>query len=205
MQNPFITNTYYHVYNRAIGNEKAFLSNENYRFFLQKIKQYIEPIAHIYCYCLLPNHYHVLLSIKDEIAINEYKESLQKHEKLLGNFTTTEAFVLQQFSNMGNSYTKAFNKMHSRRGRLFMESLQRREITTDLYFTKVVHYIHANAVQHALVKNLLDWQHSSYASLISNAPTLLQREKVFEWFGSKEKFIRFHNETPIDLKMSLED
>jgi putative transposase len=64
MTNPFLTETYYHVYNRAIGNEKAFLEEKNYHFFLQKIKDYLLSIANVYSYCLLPNHYHLLLYIK---------------------------------------------------------------------------------------------------------------------------------------------
>jgi putative transposase len=205
MTNPFLTETYYHVYNRAIGNEKAFLEEKNYHFFLQKIKDYLLPIADVYSYCLLPNHYHLLLYTKDETTIAAHKEALIKTEKLSGTFTTTEAFVLQQFSNMGNSYTKAFNKTYNRKGRLFMESLKRKIIDTELYFTKTIHYIHVNPVHHGLTKQLSQWPYCSYNAFTSNAPTLLQRDKVLEWFGNKQKFIAFHNETSIDIRCKFGD
>lgn len=57
---------YYHVYNRANGNELLFLNDENYRFFLQKYFEYISPIANTFCYCLMPNHFHFLIQIKAE-------------------------------------------------------------------------------------------------------------------------------------------
>ncbi|MBA2563017.1 MAG: hypothetical protein H0V14_08920 [Chitinophagaceae bacterium] len=37
-----------------------------------------------------------------------------------------------------------------------------------------------------------DYKHSSYYSILSDKPTLLKREKVLEWFGGKEMFIKYH-------------
>ena len=56
----------YPIYNRANGTEKLFVSTENYRFFLERYKQYILPVADTFCYCLMPNHFHFLLRIKNE-------------------------------------------------------------------------------------------------------------------------------------------
>lgn len=57
---------YYHIYNRANGSERLFLSDDNYRFFLKKYLQHIEPIVNTYCYCLMPNHFHLLVKVKSE-------------------------------------------------------------------------------------------------------------------------------------------
>jgi len=54
---------YYHVYNRANGNEKMFLNEDNYRFFLKRYNYYISPIADTFVYCLLPNHFHFLIRV----------------------------------------------------------------------------------------------------------------------------------------------
>ncbi len=54
----------YHIYSRAVGDEKLFKSDENYRYFLQKFKNYILPIADIYTWTLLPNHFHFMIRIK---------------------------------------------------------------------------------------------------------------------------------------------
>lgn len=66
---PLLPNQTYHIFNRAIGSEQLFREDENYRFFLQKYKQHILPVADTFAYCLLPNHFHCLVSIKDEEKI----------------------------------------------------------------------------------------------------------------------------------------
>ena len=57
---------FYHIYNHANGSENLFRNDENYNFFLRKWSQHIEPIADSYAYCLMPNHFHFLVRIKDE-------------------------------------------------------------------------------------------------------------------------------------------
>ena len=56
---------YYHVYNRGINGEDLFREERNYRYFLEKYAQYIEPVAETYAYCLLGNHFHLLVRIRD--------------------------------------------------------------------------------------------------------------------------------------------
>ncbi|MCF6359136.1 MAG: transposase [Cyclobacteriaceae bacterium] len=62
-------NTYYHIYNRANGNENLFRSDENYEYFLKKWGEYISDIADTYAYCLMPNHFHFLIKTKTEIEL----------------------------------------------------------------------------------------------------------------------------------------
>jgi len=202
MINPFLPNKYYHFFNRAIGNEKIFVTEGNYYFFLDKLKLYITPIADIYCYCLLPNHYHFLIKIKNEVEIDGYKLLLKESNRLQNDFHNIEDFIMQQFSNFHNSYTKALNKLFTRKGRLFLESFQRKEIVEESYFTKIIHYIHTNPIHHGFVKDFKDWRFSSYNSLLSNSSTQLKREEVFNWFGGKEKFILFHSLTNFNTKHS---
>ena len=71
--------TTYHVYNHANGNEKLFLSDENYHYFLKKYYEYVHPIADIFCYCLMPNHFHFLIRIKEERVLKDFfKEKIKK-------------------------------------------------------------------------------------------------------------------------------
>jgi hypothetical protein len=67
-----IPETTYHIYNRANGNGKLFLSPENYRYFLEKYILYISPIADTFCYCLMPNHFHFLIRIREEQILADY-------------------------------------------------------------------------------------------------------------------------------------
>jgi putative transposase len=63
---PLLPEKYYPVYNHANGSDNLFLTSENYRYFLQRFASFINPIADIYAYCLMPNHIHFLIRIKSE-------------------------------------------------------------------------------------------------------------------------------------------
>jgi REP element-mobilizing transposase RayT len=58
----------YHIYNRGNNRENIFIEERNYRCFLQLYLKYIEPIAWTFAYCLLRNHFHLLVRIKDLMA-----------------------------------------------------------------------------------------------------------------------------------------
>jgi hypothetical protein len=56
----------------------------------------------------------------------------------------------------------------------------------------VIFYIHSNIQKHGLNDDFRTYPYSSYLSLISDKPTLLQRDEVLSWFGNKKEFINFH-------------
>ena len=62
----------YHLFNHANGRENLFLEPKNYDFFLGRLSLHVLPIAHIYAYCLLPNHFHLLLKIRDQQELTTY-------------------------------------------------------------------------------------------------------------------------------------
>ena len=103
-----------------------------------------------------------------------------------------EKFVMQQFSNFFNSYTKSFNKRYKRKGALFIDYLRRIEITGEEYLRNLVLYIHQNPIHHKFSKRINQWKYSSYNSIVSNKFTLLEREEVVKWFGDLENFIFMH-------------
>jgi putative transposase len=175
--------TFYHIYNHANDPENLFRSDENYRYFLQQWSKYVEPVADTYAYCQMPNHIHFLIRTKDEIDLR----NLPGLEDLSG-------FISKQFSNLFNSYAKAFNKMYDRRGSLFNRPFKAKEITSDSYLTNVIFYIHHNPIHHGFTTKIEDWPHSSYHALISDKPTRLKRTEVLQWFGSKDAFIKFLNQ-----------
>lgn len=63
---PIETEYFYHIYNRGVNGEIIFKNNDNYTYFLSKVKKYLTPVSDIYAYCLLPNHFHFLIRIKEE-------------------------------------------------------------------------------------------------------------------------------------------
>jgi len=55
----------YHIYNRANGREKLFLNDDNYTFFLKRYYKYLGRFLDTFCYCLMPNHFHFLIRVKE--------------------------------------------------------------------------------------------------------------------------------------------
>lgn len=187
MDNKLLPNLYYHIYNHANGKDNLFLTPENYRFFLQQYAKHIYPVAYTLAYCLLPNHFHLLIRIRneEELKINFPKTNLP-------GFKNLEGLVSSQFSNFFNSYTKAFNKSYNRRGSLFIKNFKRRLIADDAYFTRIIYYIHNNPVRHGFVKNIAGWPWTSYSTFLNNKPSKINRQEVLQWFGGMDGFEKFH-------------
>lgn len=53
----------YHLFNQGNNREQIFYSRENYLFFLNKIQQHILPHADILAWCLMPNHFHLMIYV----------------------------------------------------------------------------------------------------------------------------------------------
>lgn len=205
----------YHIYNRANGNEKMFLSDENYRFFIQKYREHISPFADTFCYCLMPNHFHFLIRIKTEVELkktfSKFKIETETFPKFktetetFPKFKTLEKLLSKQFSNFFSSYTQAFNKQQNRMGSLFMKNFKRIKVTEQRYLLNLVRYIHYNPVVSSLTSKPTEWPHSSYFSIIADKPTFLKKEEVIEWFNDKENFMHFHSHFPkMDKQITTE-
>ena len=176
---------YYHVYNRGNNGENIFLEERNYSYFLKLYEKYIAPVAETFCYCLLRNHFHLLLRIKTRA---EQEEGLKQHlaDKILE--------PTQQFSNFFNSYSKSINKAYARTGSLFQKRFRRIEVSSERYFLCLVHYIHFNPQKHKFVDDFRDYKYSSYQSLLSTRPTKLSRERVMALFEGKRQFLAAHQQ-----------
>lgn len=201
---------FYHVYNRANGEDKLFRNKDNFSFFLSKYKQYIFPLAGLYAYCLMPNHFHFVVKIKSgkdiEDLILVHNEKV-KYNKTLRGFQTLKglerhkaisSFITLQWSHFFNSYTQAFNKMNNRKGSLFMRNFKRKNIYDETYLKKLIHYIHFNPVNAGMVSEPKDWKFSSYQSILSKKSTKLIREEVIELFDDLENF-KFCHQYPPDI------
>ncbi len=186
---PLKKGNYYHIYNRGNNGIDVFFDNESYYHFLKLYDKYISPIAKTYAWCLLKNHFHVLVFIKNdnEIDFDKLEYSTVDKPKRLD--------PSKQFGHLFNAYTQAINKKFNRTGALFEKPFERKQITSERYLQNVIYYIHNNPVQHGFVKqmNLYPW--SSFETIISDKPTKLKRQEVIEYYGDVENFIDYHNTT----------
>jgi REP element-mobilizing transposase RayT len=141
----FSPGEYYHLYNRGVNREKIFFEPDNYRFFLERLERYLLPIMELYAYCLMPNHYHLLVSVIDPETSEVFK--------------TSE--VSRAMMKLSVSYTKAINKRYDRVGPLFQGAFQARHIDTSIYLWQLAAYLHQNPVEAGLVDRPQDWSYSS--------------------------------------------
>ena len=190
----FEEDTFFHVFNHAVGNENLFRNDDNYTYFLRKYAEYTQPIWETYAYCLMPNHFHFLVKVKSLIE-------LEKLPNFSGN---THSFVMQKLSNLLNGYAKAYNVKYERKGALFLDFTKRIAVKDDVYFTTIINYIHQNPVHHGFCKTSDEWTYSSYEAFLSEKQTKLNRNEVLEWFGGREKFKQFHRENTLSLQDEYE-
>jgi len=183
--------TFYHVYNRANGSEVLFRHERNYNFFLKRFSKYINPIATTYSYCLIPNHFHFLIRIKQMEELEMYFRKIGKLKKYTIE-DNLDKMLSEQFSNFFNSYAKAYNTSYRRMGSLFIPNFKKKEITTREYLTNVIHYIHNNPIHHGLVKNIDFWQHSSYQPLFHGKPSVIYIAYLNALYKNQQEFKEFH-------------
>lgn len=196
---PLVPGAYFHIYNHSIGNEQIFREDKNYIFFLEKYKEHIAPVADTMVYCLMPNHFHIVVRLKDFEQIETLMVSTAKRESEysgLENFEQKEYYIFQflskRFANLFSSYTQSYNLIYNRRGSLFMKNFKRKPIPDDDYFIRLVNYIHRNPVNHGFADKPQDWKYSSYNAIVSTKLTLVCRDEVLEWFGGLGNFMYNH-------------
>ena len=184
----FESGHYYHIYNRGNNKENIFIEEKNYNYFLEKMKKYLLPIADVYAYCLLKNHFHIVLKIKDQKELPEkFKEKIHL-----------------PFSNFFNSYAKSINTAYNRTGSLFQEHLQRNRIENEEYLKQLIVYVHLNPVKHKFTESFETYLNSSYRSYLSNKETSIERDFILELFGGLENFKFYHNERRLVYKCIID-
>jgi putative transposase len=217
---PLLYDTCYHIYNRGTNGENIFIEERNYSHFLNLYIKHLEPITDLFAYCMLRNHFHIMIRVKSEDEIIEHKKTLKvsssnqslarqigvatqggsPSRKPLGSDELNPDYASQKFSNFFNAYAKAINNAYGRTGSLFEHPFGRVPVTTDRQFWNVIAYIHQNPQKHKFVKDFRDWKYSSYGVILSEKHTSLKRDQVMQWFGSKQEYLDLHNEWVTDAQ-----
>ncbi|MFN8257057.1 MAG: hypothetical protein U0W24_15285 [Bacteroidales bacterium] len=214
---PIEAGNYYHIYNRGINGTPIFNETENYYYFLRLYEKHIEPITETYAWCLMGNHFHLLVWMKelDEIkklpGFEKANLSGLQDPKGLAPITTNlsgfenpkglstrqknDNFIFtNQFSKFFNAYAKAFNKRYKRTGSLFEKPFERKLVNNLNYFKTLIFYVHYNPVFHHFCERLQDYSWTSYGSVISLKPTKIERDKIIGYFDNVGNFIDFHKQ-----------
>lgn len=206
----------YHIFNHANGFENVFRVAENYRYFLEKYRLYISPIAETYAYCLMPNHFHLVVRIRkssviEQLLLNSSNSTFSKVQnfgkgdgigKGDGNEVENnsisnaaiEKYLSKQFANLFSCYTQSFNKSYKRMGSLFIKNFKREPIDDKQHFFNAVIYTHRNPIHHGFRDSFEEWDYCSYFEIIHNRSELIEVEKLLKTFGGRELFIEKHQQ-----------
>lgn len=140
---PIIEGEFFHIYNRGINGEDLFKEKGNYYYFLEQYKFYCADILETFAYCLLKNHFHLLVRIKENAEVP------RKDGK--GMFRVDAS---KQLGHLFNSYAQSVNKAFKRTGSLFESPFERKLVADEKYTIAMVHYCHINPVKHRFVTDL---------------------------------------------------
>ena len=140
----FVNGEYYHVFNRGVDKRNIFSNKAQQYFFFnrmqvlnttdsskffnnqrnkhkaQKIYGKGEQLVSIVAYCLLPNHFHLLLKQEVDDGISKFMQRL------------------------GTSYTKFFNQEESRTGSLFQGKYKATHLSGEYALPTVSAYVNLN-------------------------------------------------------------
>lgn len=131
--------------NRGRRREKVFLSDNDYEAFIKVLQETAAGWnLQVVGYCLMPNHYHLLLHTPD------------------GNLSRC-------MRHIGGIYAQRFNRSHKKDGQLFRGRYKAVLIEKDRYLLEVLRYIHRNPLRAGQVKNLEDFPWSSHPGYLSKA------------------------------------
>lgn len=202
--------SYYHLYNRGVAKAKIFLDSQDYKTFLSYLKLYLTPVIvnqsiapskqlknffgelSLLCYCLMPNHFHLLAFQKNAAAITCFIRSLMI------------------------KYSRYFNTKYHRVGPIFQGKLKAVSVTSEEQFIFLSKYIHRNPSNILPARSdLAGYKYSSYQNYLGLFnQSWLNTGEILSYFSkgkptsSYKKFVEEIDETDLirikDLVLDLE-
>jgi REP element-mobilizing transposase RayT len=148
----FFENEIYHIYNRGNNRQPIFFKSDNYLYFLQKVRKFLLPYCDILAWCLMPNHFHFMISSDDRTIL---RKSIGGKEKDI---------LSEGIRNLLQTYSKSINQQNDTTGSLFQQNTKAKAISkgSNLYDLLCLHYIHQNPMKAKLVEKMEDWEYSSF-------------------------------------------
>lgn len=197
---PLVINQYYHIFNRGVNKQPIFqglrdykraldilefysyntklryskfllLSQEDKNSFMDNLLKENDRLVEIVCFCLMLNHFHLLLNQKKDNGISKFMANLQ------------------------NSYTRYFNTKHDRVGPLLQGQFKAVLVEDDNQLLHLSRYIHLNPYSSFIVKKIEDlkgYQWSSFPEYLGKVDTALcNKQIVLSHFKDIEGYKKF--------------
>jgi REP element-mobilizing transposase RayT len=151
----------YHVFNQGNNKNIIFFEDEDYYYFLRLMRKHLQPVTEIIAYCLMPNHFHLML-FADERCNTKIRQ---------GSIFIDP--ITNGFRNILSIYARSINEKYGFSGSVFRQKtkakcLSEMHLQTDFsyrsgdYYFNCFNYIHQNPLKAGLVKRLEEWRYSSY-------------------------------------------
>lgn len=208
----FVNNNFYHIYNRGVEKRNIFSRQDDYFRFIHDLYEFNDSdstvnvcrrvktdgsrtsiskkrklLVDVVCFCLMPNHFHLLLKQRVDGGISKFIQKL------------------------GTGYTNYFNTKYERSGVLFQGKFKAVAVTNDVYLTHLSRYIHLNPLELRFpdwkeegIKNIREAQKylesyrwSSYLDYVDmhNYPSVIQKDFLMDYYNNKEgEYKKFINE-----------
>ena len=139
------TGAWYHVMNRGRRFESIFSDEQDYVLFIDLLIEISEMWnVRSAAYCLMPNHYHLLVQTPD------------------GNLSRC-------MRHLNSVYTQRYNRSHKYDGSLFRGRYKSILVCEDSYLLQLVRYIHRNPLRAGIVSDMRKYPWSSYKGYLSDA------------------------------------
>lgn len=136
----FEKNHLYHIFNQGNNQQTIFFKEDNYLFFIQKIKTHICPFADLLAWCLMPNHFHLMVRVNDvelpTSAIIGYatQNKLKHPAPVIGSATSSRAPNRDQAPNNRQSGYTSLNKEIGILLASYTRAIQKQENITGTLF-----------------------------------------------------------------------
>lgn len=156
---------WYHVMNRGRRFESIYSDKHDYLMFIDLLIEISEIFnVNIAAYCLMKNHYHILLQTPD------------------GN-------ISRCMRHLNSVYTQRYNRRHRFDGQLFRGRYKSILVCNDSHLLQLVRYIHKNPVKAGMVKDIPDYEWSSYKGYLSYAKkwNWLHKDYIFSMITPKKQ------------------
>lgn len=162
----------YHVFNRGNNKQQIFYEEDNYKYFLEKMRKYLVPYCDLLVYSLMPNHFHLMICANEITNLPYRRTNRLPHRKRKPHVKMSLfSWGLQQLLS---SYSKGINKQFNRTGSLFQQNTRCKRTSSDSiledYSLWCFIYIHNNPKKAGLVNSPEDYKFSSYQEFLGMSP-----------------------------------
>lgn len=174
----------YHVFNRGNNSQTLFFNNENYLYFIDKVEEYIKPHADILAWCLMPNHFHLMIEVENE-QLEVPVAGITYQNSSVDNAIPAEYRTLNKsIAILLRLYSRSVNIEDDKQGALFSQPTKalcltkpeykpvyfenhfgiigNQSLKEKDYLSVCFNFIHLNPVTAKLVEKPEEWEFSSY-------------------------------------------